>query len=146
MPASFRMMSCSDLMVVDSDTDEVLRVYLAFLLAGGRLSELVEFHCPEYWARPPKLFTSWTGVPSSGNGATLRASISLDGVDAMICVHVEQDVENLSGLGAVPGEDVALLDVLGPFAAGERLAGRTRLADEVEGVEVAAERLRGLRG
>ena len=41
--------------------------------------------------------------------------------------------------GAVFGEHVALLDVLGPLAAGERLLVEGDVADQIEGIEVLAE-------
>ena len=51
----------------------------------------------------------------------------------------EQRFEHGAGLRAVLGEHVALADVLGPLAAGERRPVEGDVADEVEGIEVLAD-------
>ena len=51
----------------------------------------------------------------------------------------EQGFEHGAGLRAVLGEDVALADVLGALAAGERRPVEGDVADQVEGVEVLAD-------
>ena len=53
----------------------------------------------------------------------------------------EQRFEHGAGLRAVLGEHVALADVLGPLAPGERRLVEGDMADEVEGVEVLADLL-----
>ena len=53
----------------------------------------------------------------------------------------EQRVEHGAGLRAVLGEHVALADVLGPLAAGERRLVEGDVADQVERVEVLADLL-----
>ena len=61
--------------------------------------------------------------------------------DAGVGVLVEQGVEDGAGLVAVLGEDVALPDVARAFAPGERRLVEGDVADEIEGVVVAADLL-----
>ena len=56
--------------------------------------------------------------------------------DALVRVFGEQRVQHVAGLSAVSGEYVALPDVIGPLAPGERPGVEGHVADEVEGVEV----------
>ena len=58
--------------------------------------------------------------------------------DAFVLVLLQQRFEHGAGLRAVLREDVALADVLGPLAAGERRLVEGDVADEVEGIEVLA--------
>ena len=59
--------------------------------------------------------------------------------DALVLVLLQQRFEHGAGLRAVLGEDVALADVVGALAAGERRLVEGDVADEVEGVEVLAD-------
>ena len=61
--------------------------------------------------------------------------------DAFVLVLLQQGFEHGAGLRAVLGEDVALADVLGALAAGERRLVEGDVADQVEGVEVLADLL-----
>jgi hypothetical protein len=61
--------------------------------------------------------------------------------DALILVFVEQRVEHGASLLAVPREHVALADVVGPLAAGERRLVEGDMADQIERVEVLADLL-----
>jgi hypothetical protein len=58
---------------------------------------------------------------------------------AFVAIFFEQRVEHGAGLWPIFGEHVALLDVLGPFAARQRLLVEGYVADQIEGVEVLAE-------
>ena len=59
--------------------------------------------------------------------------------DALVLVFLQQGVEHGAGLRAVFGEHVALADIVGALAAGERRLVKGDVADEVEGVEVLAD-------
>ena len=56
-------------------------------------------------------------------------------------VLVEQRAEHGAGLTSVFREHVPLLDVLGPFAASQRLGVEGDVTDDVEGVEILAQLL-----
>ena len=53
----------------------------------------------------------------------------------------EQGIEDGAGLVAIVAEDVALLHLVGPFLAGQRRLVEGDVADEIEGVVVAADLL-----
>ena len=77
-------------------------------------------------AVPPNALMSCNGVPIALNGgicSTLASSRLSTPSSWYFC---EQRIEHGAGLRAVLGEHVALPDVLGPLAAGERRAGRRR--------------------
>ena len=57
---------------------------------------------------------------------------ALDGEDAFVGVFFEECFENSTGLFPVFGEIVAFLDIVCPFAAGERRGVVGNVADEVE--------------
>ena len=86
-----------------------------------------------------------TGVPKRVSGSTFRMSSDSTLVDAAVGVLVEQGLEHGAGLVAVLGEDVALLHLVGALAARERRLVEGDVADEVEGVVVAARPARPVR-
>ena len=66
---------------------------------------------------------------------------------AFVLILLQQGLQHGAGLGAVLGEDVALADVVGTLAAGERRPVEGDVADQVEGVEILAHLLgQGLQG
>ena len=81
---------------------------------------------------------SWTGVPIAVNGAICSTLASSRLSTPSSCVLGEQRIEHGAGLRPILGEHVALPDVLGPLAPGERRLVEGDVADEVEGVEVLA--------
>ena len=88
-----------------------------------------------------ELLDEFDGVPmvSKGGICRMRGIVEVD--DAFVLVLLQQRFEHGAGLRPVLGEDVALADVLGPLAAGERRLVEGHVADEVEGVEVLADLL-----
>ena len=58
---------------------------------------------------------------------------------ALVGIFGKQGIEHGARLPAVFGEHVALLDVLGPLAPGQRLLVESDMADEVKGIEVLAQ-------
>ncbi len=88
--------------------------------------------------RPPKGLRSSIGVPMASNGSDLQDARIVEVGDAFVLVFLEQGFEHGAGLLAVLGEDVALADILGPLAPGERRLVEGHVADQVEGVEVLA--------
>ncbi len=105
-PASLRMMSWSDLIVVESDTrwgpsesvgvlvELGLELAYGFGVLGAAAEALDEFG----------------GGAESGDRVDLEHGDVLDGVDALIGVLVEQRVQHSAGGVAVLGENVALAD------------------------------------
>ena len=82
---------------------------------------------------------SCTGVPMRGEGRDLQHVGVVEIEHALVGVFGQQRIEHGAGLRPVFREHVALLDVLGPLAAGERLLVEGDVADEVEGIEVLAQ-------
>ena len=82
---------------------------------------------------------SWIGVPIASNGAICRMRGSSRLSHALVLAYFcQQRIEHGAGLRAVFREHVALADVLGALAAGQRRLVEGDVADEVEGVEVLA--------
>ena len=90
-------------------------------------------------ARPPNCLMSSIGVPMASKGGICRMRGIVEVDDAFVLVFLQQGFEHGAGLRAVLGEDVALADVVGPLAAGERRLVEGDVADEVEGIEVLAD-------
>ena len=69
---------------------------------------------------------SCTGVPIAAEGRDPQHVGVVEIEHALVGIFGEQRIEHGAGLRPVFREHVALLDILGPLAAGERLAGRRR--------------------
>ena len=76
------------------------------------------------------------GGAHGGEGGDLQDAQVVKVGDAFVLVFLEQGLEHGAGLGAVFGEDVALADVVGALAPGERRLIEGDVADEVKGIEV----------
>ena len=72
-------------------------------------------------------------MPIASNGANLKDPRIVEVDDAFVLVFLQQGFEHGAGLRAVLGEDIALADVLGALAAGERRLVEGDVADQVEG-------------
>ncbi len=62
----------------------------------------------------------------------------LDVLYAVVGKLVEQSFQHRAGLLAIFAEDVALLDLVGALAAGQRFLVKSDVSDEIEGIELAA--------
>ena len=79
-------------------------------------------------------------MPIASNGGICRILESSRSDDhAFVLILLQQGFQHGAGLRAVLGEDIALADVVGPLAAGERRLVEGHMADEVEGIEVLAD-------
>ena len=73
-----------------------------------------------------------------GQGVHLENLQGLDAAEAGVGVFLEQGIEDGAGLVAIGGEDVALAYLLGPLPARQGWLVEGDVADEIEGVLVAA--------
>src|SRR6187200_1878384 len=62
----------------------------------------------------------------------------LDAFDASIGIFLKQSIEDSAGLLTIFREDVALANIFGAFAAGERRLVEGNVANQVKGIVVAA--------
>ena len=88
--------------------------------------------------RPPKCLDEFDRCAHGVERRNLQDVRIVEVGDAFVLVFLEQGFEHGAGLRAVLGEDIALADVVGALAAGERRLVEGHVADQVEGVEVLA--------
>ena len=72
-------------------------------------------------------------------GRDLKDAGVVEVEDAFVLVLRQQGFEDGAGLRAILGEDVALADIVGALAAGERRPVEGDVADQVEGIEILAD-------
>ena len=78
------------------------------------------------------------GCPERCERVHLQYFQRLDALEASVSVFVNQRIQHGASLVAVFGEDVALFDGLGAFAAGARRLIKRNVANKIKGVKLAA--------
>ena len=90
---------------------------------------------------PPNAFIELHPCAEFGQGRDLQHFEIVQVEHAVVRILGEQSVEHRTRLDPVPGECIALLDLLGPLAARQRLGVEGDMTNQVEGGEVSAQLL-----
>ena len=83
-------------------------------------------------------FDDFDGRAEVGKRIDFEDVQRFDAVDPAVGIFFQKGIQNGAGIVAIFGENIALLHVVGTFAAGKRRLVEGDMADEIEGVVVAA--------